>query len=165
MTISLWSINAQCRFRMPETYILTKNEPMINTNFKYLLLLTMSLSIFSACDDDDEPVIVDEPKVQFDFADPVAGSIYQSDDTVFINGMISFENDMHGYEVSLINKSHNDTMVFNKNEELDGKMIHVHAHWVNNVDHHSDMTLTIDALTDHSGTKQTKTIDFHCHPK
>lgn len=121
--------------------------------------------VFSGCDDnDDEPVTPTDPVVSFNFSSPEAGQTFSKGDTVFINGSISFENDMHGYEVSLINSSHGDTVVFNKHEHMDGKQFHIHEHWVNNVDHHSDMKLQIDALTDHAGTKETKTVSFHCHP-
>ncbi|MBO6515234.1 MAG: hypothetical protein JJ975_01615 [Bacteroidia bacterium] len=138
---------------------------MNTSKFKYLIALTLLLSVISSCKEDEEPLPEPEtPVVMFNFADPAAGATYSAGDTVAINGMISFENDMHGYEISIINTSHSDTVVFNKHEHMDGKMFHIHEHWVNNVMHHSNMQLKIEALTDHAGTRETKTINFHCHP-
>jgi hypothetical protein len=100
----------------------------------------------------------------FNFTDPEAGKMYGKGDTVFINGMVSFENGLHGYEVSLVNTSHNDTVVFNKHEHAHGNSFHIHEHWVNSVMHHSDMELRIEVQTDHTDKAESKTIKFHCHP-
>ena len=133
---------------------------------KYLLialLSTVSVAFYS-CKEDEEP-IVETPTVQFNFTNPIPGSMYSKGDTVFIDGMISFENGLHGYEVSIVNKSHNDTVVFNKHGHDHNTMFHIHDYWVNSVMHHSDMELQIEALTEHGGGKsETKTIKFHCHP-
>jgi len=41
----------------------------------------------------------------------------------------------------------------------------INTFWVNNVKHHSNMVLHIDAMTDHFGAFEQKSITFHCHPK
>lgn len=128
-----------------------------------VILLALTALFFSACKDED-PIVEEDPKVVFDFSSPQASATYGKGDTIHINGMISHTLDMHGYEVSIINSSNNDTVVYNKHEHMDGKMFHIHEHWVNNVSDHSNMILRIDALTDHAGTKETKDIMFHCHP-
>lgn len=128
-----------------------------------LLLLAFTNIFFTACKDED-PIVEEDPKVVFDFTSPEAGAMYGKGDTVFINGMISHTTDLHGYEISIINGSSDDTVVFNNHEHMDGKMFHIHEKWVNNVTDHSNMTLRIEALTDHAGTVETKEIMFHCHP-
>ena len=128
-----------------------------------LLLLAFAALFFTACKD-EEPIVEDDPKVVFDFSSPADASMFGKGDTIHIDGMISHTIDMHGYEISIINTSHNDTVVFNKHEHMDGKMFHIHEMWVNDVADHSNMTLKIDAITDHAGTTETKEIKFHCHP-
>ncbi len=139
---------------------------MNKSTYILIALLSISTITFHSCKEDKEPIVdPPAPTVQFDFTSPEDNKMYSKGDTVFIDGMMTFENGLHGYELSIINKSHNDTMVFNKHEHSHGNSVHVHEYWVNSVTHHSDMELMIEAHKDHSGdTKETKTIKFHCHP-
>ncbi|MFT5511878.1 MAG: hypothetical protein ACI8SE_000272 [Bacteroidia bacterium] len=126
-------------------------------------MLAITATLFSACKDDD-PTIVEDPSVVFDFSSPISGAMYGKGDTVFIDGMISYTKDLHGYKVSITNTSNSDTVVFNNHEHIDSKTFHIHEHWVNNVNYHSNMMLKIEAITDHAGTSETKELMFHCHP-
>ena len=128
-----------------------------------ILFAATLVALISSCKDDN-PIIVDDPFVSFEFSSPEGGATFGKGDTVFINGMISHTMDMHGYEVSIINNSHNDSVVYNEHSHNDGKMFHIHEHWVNSVEHHSNMTLKIEVLTDHAGNRETKEVLFHCHP-
>ncbi len=128
-----------------------------------LLLAASTIILFASCKDEN-PVTDSSPAVSFEFSSPGEGATFSKGDTIFINGMISHTTDMHGYEVSIINTSHNDTIVYNKHQHMDGKMFHIHDHWVNSVEHHSNMTLKIEAITDHAGTKEHNEVAFHCHP-
>lgn len=136
----------------------------MNKTYKTLFALIVLFTIsFTACKKDDETTTPEDPKVNFSFTNPEAGKMYDNGDTVHMDGMISWENEMHGYEITLTNTSM-DSVVFSKHEHEDGNTFHIHEAWKNNVMHHSDMKLTIDALTDHDGAKETKEIIFHCHP-
>lgn len=136
----------------------------MNISYKTLFILFSICTLsFTACDDDDDETTPTTPTVQFSFSDPTGGQTFGHNDTVHINGMITFENDLHGYEITL-KSEHFDSTVYSVNEHADGNTIHVHKMWVNDLTHHSDMIMTIDAFTDHDGQKETSTIDFHCHP-
>lgn len=136
----------------------------MNTTHKTLLLIVALFTFtFTACKDDEETTTPEVPTVEFTFTNPEGGKMYGRGDTVHIDGMISWENELHGYELTLTNTTM-DSVVYTSHGHEDTKMIHIHKMWVNNVMHHSDMKLTIDALTDHDGTKETKAILFHCHP-
>ena len=127
-----------------------------------ITLIAFSLVAFTSCKEDEDM----DPKynITFNFSDPVASTMFSQGDTVFINGMISADIEMHGYEVSIVNTSDNNTEVFNSHEHKDGSMFHIHEMWVNNVSSHSDMALTITVDVDHEGTTEKETILFHCHP-
>jgi hypothetical protein len=136
----------------------------MNKTHKTLLLIAVLLTItFSACKDDEEATFPEVPIVDFTFTSPESGKMFGRGDTVYINGMISWENELHGYELTITNMSA-DSVVYTSHSHEDIKMIHIHKMWVNNLMHHSDMKLTIDAITDHVGAKETKEIMFHCHP-
>ena len=126
-------------------------------------IAVIALSI-SSCTEDENPVI-ENPQVEFSFQNPSSGTMFHGGDTVFIRGTITYPKNMHGYELSLVNSSQNDTTVFTEHKHIDSKSIEINTFWVNNVKHHSDMELHIDAMTDHFGAFERKTIKFHCHPK
>ncbi len=131
---------------------------------KTTLLLAALLTIgFTSCTDDDKAVTPDIPLVEFTFNQPEAGKMYGKGDTVYINGTLSWENELHGYEITLTNVSA-DSTVFSAHGHEDAHTIYIDKLWVNNVTAHSDMKLTINALTDHEGAKESKEIMFHCHP-
>lgn len=137
---------------------------MNNKNKTLLILMALFTITFTACKDDEETIITpEEETVEFTFTNPSDGTMYGLNDTVHIDGMISWENELHGYELTLTNMSV-DSVVYTSHAHEDASTIHVHTLWVNNVINHSDMKLTIDAFTDHDGTKETKEIEFHCHP-
>lgn len=103
------------------------------------------------------------PPVDFQFTNPEAGKIYGKGDTVFVAGMLQWEKELHGYEMTLTNTS-TDSVVFSAHGHEDTKMLNISQMWINNVAGHSNMKLTIDAVTDHEGAKQSQDIHFHCHP-
>ncbi len=136
----------------------------MNKIFKTLIIVSALFTItLTSCKDDE---VVDPPKVadvEFTFTHPEAAKMYGKGDTVHIAGMMKWENELHGYELTLKNETH-DSVVYTAHHHEDTKMLHVHQMWINTVTQHSNMSLTIDALTDHDGAKQTKVINFHCHP-
>jgi hypothetical protein len=135
----------------------------MNFTYKTLLIaLTFITITFTACKDGD-PATPETPSVNFSIAEPVASTKFGKGDTVHINGMITWENELHGYELTVTNVTA-DSVVFTKHNHADGNTMHIHENWVNDVASHSDMSLTIDAFTDHDGAKETKVILFHCHP-
>lgn len=133
-------------------------------NYKFLVLLAAIITSLTSCKDDETDPIVETPAVQFEISSPTTGAMYHLNDTVFVKAKITHTEELHGYEVSIINTSQNDTMVFNKHEHMDASSFDIDTYWVNQVTNHSNMKLIIDVMTDHSGTKETKEVSFHCHP-
>jgi len=137
----------------------------MKTNKLTLIAILLAFtSSFTSCKDDDTEPVIETPPVQFDISSPTTGSMYHLNDTVFIKAKISHTEELHGYEVSIVNISQNDTLVFNKHAHLDGTDFQIDEYWINNVSGHSNMKLIIDAITDHSGAKESSELSFHCHP-
>ncbi|MCB9262859.1 MAG: hypothetical protein H6607_10835 [Flavobacteriales bacterium] len=130
----------------------------------YTVIAAFAIIIFQACKEKEVDPPITEKKVVFNFTEPASGQMYGLNDTVHINGTISYEDELHGYEVTLVNLSNNDSMVFNEHAHIDGKELTVDHNWVNNVTGHSNMELRIDAFIDHEGNMKSDTIHFHCHP-
>ena len=101
----------------------------------------------------------------FSFSSPQETKSYAFGDTIDIAGMVSWDLELHGYEVILNNETA-DSVVFMRHEHLDGTMYHFDEFWVNNVATTSDMKLTIAVVKDHfTGEEVTKEIFFSCNGK
>ncbi len=126
------------------------------------LFLAIALLTFNACKEETiDPTI---PEIVFDFSSPEDTKSYELGDTISIAGMVSWELEMHGYEVILKNET-TDSVVFMRHEHLDGKMYHFEEFWVNNVSKTSNMKLTIAVTKDHFTAEEvTKEIMFTCNP-
>lgn len=133
-------------------------------NIKTVTILVAGLAFFTSSCNPEEVDPIPTEKVTFDFTSPTPGQMFGLGDTVNIDGMMSSESMMHGFEFEVVNTAMNDSVVYHAHKHMDSKMIHVHDYWINNVKHHSNMELRIHAITSHFEEKETKVIPFHCHP-
>lgn len=124
---------------------------------KAVLLSLSSITLFSACHQHDEP------DVQIQITSPLANATYHAGDTVKIQGTITGNVDMHGYEVKIKNLSQGNVAYINDHHDH-GSTLTINDFWVNNVTSHSDMRLVVKVEVDHNGTMVSDSLNFHCHP-
>lgn len=133
---------------------------------KRLSTTTIIISLLIACTisckkkkHDPDP---QAPTVSIEIIAPSEHAAYHKLDTVWMKAHISYENELHGYELHLLRLA--DTVeVFSYDEDVHAKSFDVQQYWINDGKVHSDMLLTFIANIDHNGTKATKTVQFHCH--
>ena len=130
---------------------------MKNINI-YLVILLGFGALITACKKEHEHT--NESTITI--ANPLAGTIYNQGDTVFINATITAAEAMHGWEIKLKNKTA-DVEVFSDEEHAHAATYSIAGYWVNNVTADSDMELEITATIDHDGNTANKKVDFHCH--
>ena len=111
----------------------------------------------------DNEVIPELNPVQFQVSQPNDDAVYAYGDTVFIESLITWENELHGYEV-FIQQVDNDSVVFSSHAHNDSHQMNIYKIWVNRVKEDCDMKLIIKAYTSHEQTWETKTLFFHCLP-
>lgn len=128
-------------------------------SFKNLLLLALISLFFIACTKEEEQLNI--PVVNI--LSPTDGESFNAGDTIFIRAEMSGKVDLHGYEVIIANDSAEEE-VFHYNAHVHGAEITADTFWINTVNTHSDMTLSITAIGDHAGTKTTESVSFHCMP-
>ena len=140
-----------------------RNNKVNIKDIAFVLKIFFILFLVESCKDEVPTSDQNIPPVTFNFTNPNEGNEFALGDTIFIDGMIAWENELHGYEITLTDMS-NDSIVFSAHGHEDALLIHITKIWVNKVTHLSDMRLTIDALTDHRGGKQSKEMILHCYP-
>ncbi|MDX5346914.1 MAG: hypothetical protein LPJ89_03250 [Hymenobacteraceae bacterium] len=130
-----------------------------------LLALLFSTFLFTSCKDEDDKQEEPQPAaVTIEIASPTAGASFGLNETVHINAQVTAAKEIHGYEVTIRNKSKNNEVVFHKTGHDHATSLHIHEHWDNTLADHCDMELEIKVVKDHNGGTETKTVSFHCHP-
>lgn len=138
---------------------------------------TMAVS-FSSCKKgctDPEAVNYDEdvkkddqsctyPAVELTITSPVSSDVYHNGDTINITGTASYYQEMHGYELYILNKTTGDT-VHHAHAHEHGASLTITSSWVvSNITAHSDMELNVDLILDHEGNTQSEKVAFMCMP-
>lgn len=124
---------------------------------RFVLLSLSSILLLSACHQHDEA------DVQIQITSPLADAMYHLGDTVKIQGTITGNVEMHGYEVKIKNLSQGN-VAFITDYHDHGATFTINEFWVNNVITHSDMRLVVKVEVDHNGTMVSDSLNFHCHP-
>jgi hypothetical protein len=150
---------------------------MKSTVFKYLFIGLVAITAASCgkegCKDpsatnydpdakkDDGSCIY--PEAQLIISSPESDAMYALGDEVQITAQATHTESMHGWELFLVNTSTGDT-VHSADAHVHGTVLNISSSWVNDVEVHSDMKLTVIAELDHSGSTIVKHVHFHCHP-
>lgn len=129
----------------------------------FILLLT-SLTLFIACDENDDPNQTDTEAPVINIMSPTATSMYMSGDSAHIHVVISDNDELHEYS-AVIERTHmgNTVEVWSDSghEHTEQKMIH--ADYVIDVPGmHNDFTLRVTA-SDHSGNETSEEVSWHVH--
>jgi len=104
-----------------------------------------------------------DANVQINLTSPTNGTVFHLGDTIKIQGTITADVEMHGYEVKIKNLSAG-TVVFITDYHDHAASFTINEKWINNVAAHSDMRLVVKVEVDHSGTEVSDSLNFHCHP-
>lgn len=114
-----------------------------------------------ACNDTNTPK--PEPQVTFDLSSPTENFMCAKLDTLHIMGSISCDDNMHGYEIVVSPLADEENVVLFKENKDHATMYHVHEQWINIMNQHTDMRLTIKVYTDHDGSFVEKRVLFMAH--
>ena len=120
--------------------------------------LFLVVVLLASCGNTDIPVL---NPVKFEVSKPCDQEIYSYGDTVFIESLISWENELHGYEV-VIQQTNNDSTVFSSHAHNDSHQMNIYKIWVNKVKEDCEMRLILKAYTSHEDSWETKKVSFFC---
>ena len=124
-----------------------------------VITLFLTFITMTSCSEDNHI----DANVHIHITSPVASSEFHLGDTVKIQGSVSANTDMHGYEVKIKNLTA-DSVAFVAYHHDHGTSFSINEQWINNVTTHSDMRLVIKVEADHNGTLVSDSLNFHCHP-
>ncbi|MBM3449127.1 MAG: hypothetical protein FJX90_08485 [Bacteroidetes bacterium] len=84
-------------------------------------------------------------------------------DTIFIQGSVVAESEMHGMTIQLLNDANDSVMYTYSNEEHLASYT-FNQFYVNQVAEHMDVRLEVVAELDHDGNEAKKTMLLHLYP-
>lgn len=141
---------------------------------KYLtrsMVCFLLIGILSACNDGNNHHSSSETtnqktesEVNITISSPKNHSMYNLEQDIEIIGTIESNDELHGYEISIVQKS-NDKIVFSKQVHEHEKLYKFSEVWKNEVNGMQDMELRVTVILDHKNHTTTETVKFHCHGK
>jgi len=122
-----------------------------------ILIVFMFNFLFAGCSKDKEN------KISFNILTPEMESYYFGGDTIFIQGSVVAESEMHGMTIQLLNDANDSVMYTYSNEEHLASYT-FNQFYVNQVAEHMDVRLEVVVELDHDGNEAKKTMLLHLYP-
>ena len=96
----------------------------------------------------EEEVSPSTPEIEFNFIDPSYNRIFNYGDTIWMRGTVSWELEMHGYEITLQNSTTN-VNVFMDHKHIDDTKYEIKEYWINTLSKPAKMVFTFSAIKNH----------------
>src|SRR5687767_2047872 len=103
---------------------------------KNFMLLIAGAGLFSACAKEKTVEVIKEvptARATINIAQPTAGASFHHGDTVRILAMLSANSGLHGYTISIRDKTNHDKEVFHGHWHMHSSSITVDTLWVNTI--------------------------------
>lgn len=105
----------------------------------------------------------DENNATITISSPDSAVYFVGGDTIFIQGSVVAESEMHGMTIQLLNDA-NDSVMFTYSNEEHLASYTFNQFYVNQVAEHMDVRLEVVAELDHDGNEAKKTMLLHLYP-
>ena len=114
---------------------------------KKISYLLFPLFLFS-CEKED---VNEEKTITIELSNPKDGEEIPNQSKLKINGTIEGNFELHGYSITLVNLSNNDSTLLEVNKHTHGEIIPFEEEWLNNLKENSNLLLEVVGHGDHSG--------------
>jgi hypothetical protein len=131
--------------------------------FNTIKLIAFSVSAItfaSSCHKQDQAV--DPSKLVVTFNSPTEGQVIKKGETLTIDADLSFNAEMHGYKLTLVNTTTNQELM-NVEEHAHSDKLKVNKTWNDTLSSAADINLTLTVAIDH-GNNVDKVIMFKSQP-
>jgi hypothetical protein len=129
---------------------------------KAIIAALLVCTTLAACQKTDG-VTPDPAKVTISISSPLAGQIFHSGDTVYINANVTYPSELHGYEVK-ITDTNSGFIVYDDAEHIHDDHFTISDKWPCTTSLPLGLKLELIANIDHTGDEADKAISFVCTP-
>ncbi|MCC6185595.1 MAG: hypothetical protein IT256_00430 [Chitinophagaceae bacterium] len=124
---------------------------------KYLIIFALGISL-SACQKKDSDGY-DQNKLTLNISKPSEAQTFAKGDTVFISANATYNTQLHGYTLYLMDTT-NNTVFMNLEAHLHDSHFAIDTFWVNTLESSRALQLAITIEVDHDGNEKTESVHF-----
>jgi hypothetical protein len=129
--------------------------------FAILSLHTLLLTAFFSCTKHAGDVVEEAvPSATFAFSSPTAGAVYQSGDSVLIQGIAISTETIHGYEIDIKNGTDTSVVYFSEHVHDHNDTIVINKKWKNTLPAATNLRVDVTLHLDHDGHTLRKAVGF-----
>lgn len=122
-----------------------------------LLLLFTSCSLLSCQKKENRQL--DQSNLKITIGKPAEASIFRLGDTVFIQAIVANNIPLHGYSLTIRDKSTQE-LYLDVNNHIHDSSFQLNTFWVNSLNKKAEMALKLSVIADHDGNEETKEVNF-----
>lgn len=122
-----------------------------------LLLLLTSCSLLSCQKKENRQL--DQSNLKITISKPAEASIFRLGDTVFIQAIVANNIPLHGYSITIRDKSTQE-LYLDVNNHIHDSSFQLNTFWVNSLNKKAEMALKLSVIADHDGNEETKEVNF-----
>jgi len=127
-----------------------------------LSVFTAFLVLLCSCQKNDNKV-ADPSKVTISIIAPVDGQTYKSNDTVYINGKVSYPDLIHGFELMIIDTA-TGFVVYDDAQHVHTDHIDINDKWTTSVSKQATYKILVISSINHNGDTASKELYITIKP-
>ena len=129
---------------------------------KFMIPAALFVVLLSACQKKSDTA-PDITQVQMTVSSPRAGQTFRAGDTVFINAVVAYPGELHGYEVK-ITDSASGQIVYDQAQHIHTDNFTISDKWITASGQSSSYKLSLITSIDHDGDDARKEVNFKIIP-
>lgn len=123
-----------------------------------ILLLLLTQCTLLSCQKKENRQL-DQSNLKITISKPAEAAIFRLGDTVFIQATVAHKIPLHGYSLTIRDKSTQE-LYYEVNDHIHDSSFHLNTYWVNSLDKKTEMALKLSVIADHDGNEETKEVIF-----
>lgn len=126
-------------------------------NFATIISILSTITLF-ACQK-KETKMIDTNNLKLNISKPIEAQTFKKGDTVFIKANATYNEQLHGYSLTIGNKS-TQKVYFDIDEHLHDATFEIDTFWVDSLSENADLQLKLTVEIDHDGNDDSKEVNF-----
>jgi len=122
----------------------------------FIAAICAATLLFAACQKKDTTP-VDPSKVNIALMQPYDGQVYHKGDTVFVKSTVTYNTELHGYELSIADSA-TGTTYYSLDEHIHDDHFDISEYWVDTLSSPATLQFSMTVEIDHDGNEVTKNV-------
>lgn len=102
---------------------------------------------------------LNQSNLKITISKPVEADVFRLGDTVFIQANVAHKIPLHGYSITICDKSTQE-LYHEVNKHIHDSSFQLNTYWINSLDKKTEMALKLTVMADHDGNEETEEVIF-----